>query len=59
MTIGTKTGRRLARHCGGWGTSEYLVVLVVVVLMLRGSDRVLELIREHHQEFSWALMVPF
>lgn len=59
MIMRTKTGRRLARRCGGWGTTEYLVVLAVFVAMLEGSDEILELIREHHQEFSWALMVPF
>jgi hypothetical protein len=54
-----RSGRPLARRCGGWGTAEYLVVLAGLMGIWRGAQVALTLIREHHQEFSWALMVPF
>jgi hypothetical protein len=54
-----KTGRLLARRCGGWGSAEYIVVLAGLMVTWRGAQVVLALIREHHREFSWALMLPF
>jgi hypothetical protein len=48
-----------ARRCGGWGAAEYLVVLAGLMVIWRGAQLVLRLIREHHTEFSWALMLPF
>lgn len=60
MSMKAKSGRRLARRCGGWGTSEYLVVLFFGMLAVwEVGQFVLARIREHHLEFSWALMVPF
>ena len=43
----------------GWGTAEYLATLVGLMVVWRGVQAVLELLREHHDEFSWALMIPF
>ena len=55
-----RSRKPLARRCGGWGAAEYLVVLVVLLLGLwEGAPALLNLIREHYREFSWALMVPF
>jgi hypothetical protein len=46
------------RH-GGWGISEYLAVLMGLMVVWEGAQAVLALLREHHNEFSWALMIPF
>lgn len=43
----------------GWGTAEYLAVLLGLMVVWRGAQVVLGLIREHYQEFSWSLMIPF
>lgn len=43
----------------GWGTTEYLAVLLGLVAAWRGAQALLALIREHHDEFAWALTVPF
>lgn len=43
----------------GWGTSEYLAVLLGLTTVWRGAPAVLELMQRHHDEFSWALMIPF
>lgn len=43
----------------GWGTAEYLAVLAGLMVVWRGSRAVLELLVEYHDEFSWALMIPF
>ncbi|GEM_PF-1262510 len=43
----------------GWGTTEYLAVLLGLVAAWRGAQTLLALIREHHDEFAWALTVPF
>lgn len=43
----------------GWGTSEYLAVLLGLTTVWRGAQAVLELMQRHHDEFSWALMIPF
>lgn len=53
------------RRCGnirkqhGWGASEYLAVLVGLMTLWRGAQAVLILAQRHHDEFSWALMIPF
>ena len=47
------------RHQRGWGTAEYLAILTGLVVVWRGARSVLELLIEHHDEFSWALMIPF
>ena len=52
-------GRSLARPCGGWGTTEYIAVMFGMMGVWYGTIRGLELIREHHEEFSWALAVPY
>lgn len=49
--------RRRAQR--GWSTAEYAAVLVGLMVLWRGSQAVLELLVEHHDEFSWALMIPF
>lgn len=43
----------------GWGTSEYLAVLLGLIVVWQGAQALLTLLREHHDEFSWALMIPF
>lgn len=43
----------------GWGATEYLSVLVGLMVVWRGAQAALAFIREHHDEFSWALMIPF
>lgn len=43
----------------GWSTAEYLAVLAGLMALWRGSQLVLRLLAEHHDEFSWALMIPF
>lgn len=47
------------RSARGWATAEYLAVLLGVMSMWRGTQAVLALVREHHDEFSWVLMMPF
>lgn len=42
----------------GWGTTEYLAVLLGLIAVWRGGQAMLTLIREHHDEFAWTLMVP-
>jgi hypothetical protein len=48
--------RRMQR---GWGGSEYLSVLLGLMVVWWGAQRVLALVQEHHDEFTWALMMPF
>ena len=43
----------------GWGTTEYLAVLLGLIAVWRGGQALLALIREHHDEFAWALTIPF
>lgn len=43
----------------GWGASEYLSVLLGLMVVWWGADRVLMFVQEHHDEFVWALMLPF
>ena len=43
----------------GWSSAEYLAILAGLVVLWRGSQTVLALLAEHHDEFSWALMIPF
>ena len=50
--------RMPARQCG-WGASEYLSVLSGLMVVWWGAQRVLALVQEHHDEFTWALMMPF
>ena len=42
----------------GWGASEYLSVLLGLMVVWWGAQRVLTLVQEHHDEFTWALMMP-
>ena len=44
---------------GGWGTSEYLAVLLGLMTVWNGTQALLALARRHHDEFSWALSMPF
>lgn len=44
---------------GGWGATEYLAVLAGLMIAWRGAQAALALFTEYHDEFSWALMVPF
>lgn len=43
----------------GWSTAEYIAILAGLMVLWRGSQTVLQLMVEHHDEFSWALMIPF
>ena len=49
--------RRSRQH--GWGASEYLSVLVGLMVVWWGAQQVLARVQEHHDEFTWALMLPF
>jgi hypothetical protein len=49
--------KHLGQH--GWSTAEYLAILAGLMVLWRGSHLVLEQLAEHHDEFSWALMIPF
>jgi hypothetical protein len=44
---------------GGWGTSEYLAVLLGLMTVWSGTQVLLSMARQHHHEFSWALTMPF
>lgn len=44
---------------GGWGTSEYLAVLLGLMTFWSGAQVLLAMARQHHDEFSWALALPF
>jgi hypothetical protein len=44
---------------GGWGTSEYLAVLLGLMTVWSGTQVLLAMARQHHDEFSWALTMPF
>ncbi len=50
---------RLPRRQRGWGATEYLAVLLGLTAVWRGAPAVLQLAQQHHDEFSWALMIPF
>lgn len=43
----------------GWSSAEYIAILAGLMVLWRGSQEVLALLAEHHDEFSWALMIPF
>jgi hypothetical protein len=43
----------------GWGSAEYLAILAGLMVIWRGSRLMLELLAEYHDEFCWALMIPF
>lgn len=43
----------------GWASAEYIAILAGLTVLWRGSQALLELLAEHHDEFSWALMIPF
>lgn len=43
----------------GWASAEYLAVLAGLMVLWRGSQIVLGLLAEYHDEFSWTLMIPF
>jgi hypothetical protein len=47
------------RRQSGWGTAEYLAILAGLMVVWRGAQAALALLVEHHDEFSWALMIPF
>jgi hypothetical protein len=53
-----KAHRRSIRRQYGWGASEYLSVLVGLMVVWWGAQQVLAFIQEHHDEFTWALMMP-
>lgn len=46
-------------HQRGWGSSEYLAVLIGLMAVWRGAQAVLTLLQQLHTEYSWALMIPF
>jgi hypothetical protein len=43
----------------GWSSAEYLAILAGLMVLWRGSQTMLALLTEHHDEFSWTLMIPF
>ncbi len=43
----------------GWGASEYLSVLLGLMGVWWGAQQCLTLIQEHHDDFTWALMIPY
>ncbi|MFO7304582.1 MAG: hypothetical protein C0P74_003595 [Gammaproteobacteria bacterium] len=43
----------------GWSVTEYLAVLVGLLVIWRGGVLMLAFIREHHDEYAWSLMIPF
>jgi hypothetical protein len=47
------------RRQAGWGAAEYLAVLLGLMIVWNIAQVVLTRMREHHDEFSWALMIPF
>ena len=49
----------LQRRQRGWGASEYLSVLLGLMVVWRGAEAVLALIQEHHDKFTWVLMIPY
>jgi hypothetical protein len=51
--------RRTRARQRGWGASEYLSVLVGLMIVWRGAQTVLALVQEHHDRFIWALMMPY
>lgn len=55
----TGDSRRFGRRMRGWGATEYVAVLLGLIAVWRGGQALLALIREHHDEFAWALSVPF
>ena len=50
--------RRWHRQAGS-GSAEYLAILAGLMVVWRGTQLMLTLLAEHHDEFSWALMIPF
>lgn len=53
------TARHTRTRQRGWGASEYLAVLVGLMVVWRGAEAMLALIQEHHDRFLWALMIPY
>jgi hypothetical protein len=43
----------------GWSSAEYLAILAGLMVLWRGSRAMLALLAEYHDEFCWALMMPF
>lgn len=54
----SRAGLHAYKHQSGWGASEYLSVLVGLMVVWRGAEAVLAMIQEHHDKFTWALMIP-
>lgn len=50
---------KLRRRQRGWGVTEYIAILIGLIAVWNVSQTALNLIREHHDEFSWVLMIPF
>jgi hypothetical protein len=49
----------ITSRCAGSAITEYLAVLLGLIVVWRSAQLALSLLREHHDEFSWALMIPF
>lgn len=43
----------------GWGTGEYVAVLLGLLTVWQGARLLLRLLQQHHDSFSQALMIPF
>lgn len=50
---------RALRAQQGSSVTEYLAVLLGLIVVWRGGGLMLSLIQEHHDEYAWALMIPF
>ena len=50
---------RMRKSSCGWASAEYLAVLAGLIVLWRGAREVLRHLAEHHDEFSWSLMIPF
>ncbi|HLS81834.1 MAG TPA: hypothetical protein VK025_10560 [Steroidobacter sp.] len=49
---------RQGRQAGSVLT-EYVAVLLGLMVVWRGLDAMLSLLREHYDEYAWTLMIPF
>ncbi len=47
------------RNSKGSAITEYLAVLLGLIVVWQGAQLTLNFLREHHDDFSWALMIPF
>lgn len=58
-TKSARSAHRARSRQRGWGASEYLAVLLGLIVVWRGAELVLAMVQEHHDKFAWALMIPY